>query len=141
MKGYETIGSLGDSPRDSLYTNVSLAPFADRIPLQFPRRMVDSSELSDNLRSMQNWGVSVPILNFSPFMPDYVKTRADGTEVYKSGGEVPPGHVIDTHGNVVNLDELNRQMWEAIVPRERSSPSSDYDYLSERSQSDGETRH
>jgi hypothetical protein len=71
---------------------------------------MDSFELSDRLRYLERWGVQVPHLNFSNNMPHYVETTEDGVEVYQPGGiRVPAGCVIDSHGNVVNLQSLEQQ--------------------------------
>ena len=74
-------------------------------------RMTSQSELSDKLRHLSKFEVDVSILNNSNFMPEYVETK-DGVEIYTHAGkqvEVQPGHVIDSHGNVVNMEGLNRQ--------------------------------
>ena len=75
-------------------------------------RMISRFELDDKLRNLGKWGLNVPILNNSNDMPTYRGTDR-GVEIYAMGGrriEVPVGHVIDSHGNVVNLSGLNQQM-------------------------------
>ena len=69
-------------------------------------------DLSDRLQRMKDFGVEVPMLRNSNLMPFYVETRSDGTEIYQLGGteiKVRAGQIIDSHGNVVDLERLQKQ--------------------------------
>lgn len=71
-------------------------------------RMICNIELSDKLRDLERTGVNVPFLMSSNYMPEYIKNEGD-VEVYQHEGrllKVKPSQVIDSHGNVVNLREL-----------------------------------
>jgi len=78
--------------------------------MNIPTRKISHSDLSDKLRQLEKAGVNVPMLTPSNYSVDYVRTRDDDdVEVYKHGGkfvEVHRGEVIDSHGNVINLNEL-----------------------------------
>ena len=80
--------------------------------MNFPTRQINNFELSDRLRQLERPGAEVPMLQNSNYTPTYVETRKDGAEVYRHGGrtvEVRAGEVIDSHGNVVNLQRLQAQ--------------------------------
>ncbi|GEM_PF-6338098 len=77
-------------------------------------RMIDNFELTEKLRNYERAGIQVPQLNSSVMMPVYHGTEKDGTEVYNYNLRLKPGQVIDTHGNVVDLAALDKQMREKM---------------------------
>ena len=75
-------------------------------------RRIESSELSDILRSLEATGVEIPTLYHCKSIPTYVRTEND-VEIYDLEGrriEVHPGEQIDSYGNVVNLRLLEAQV-------------------------------
>jgi len=78
--------------------------------IKLKERLMSHFDLSDELRALERLGVQVPVLNFSNNLPTYSETTPDGADIYEPGHiRVPRGHVIDSHGNVVNLQELREQ--------------------------------
>ena len=80
-------------------------------------RMIDDGTLRDKLRAYERWGVRVPILTSSEYLPVYVETKPDGTEVYQPGGNVKQGQVIDTSGNIINLAALDLELHKRMCKR------------------------
>ncbi|MBS3079838.1 hypothetical protein J4221_00030 [Candidatus Pacearchaeota archaeon] len=77
------------------------------------QRTIDDIELRDRLRNLESLGVEIPSMRYSINKPTYLRTTSDGLEIYLHGNEkviVGPGEVIDSHGNVVNLSALERQV-------------------------------
>lgn len=72
-------------------------------------RMINQHDLADKLRQYEKWGVEVPALKYSQFMPVHYTTESDGTEVYNCG-IVKQGQVIDDHGNIVDLSALDKEL-------------------------------
>ena len=83
-------------------------------------KYISSCYLSDELRDLKKWGVEVPILKMSIYKPNYVGIVSNGNEVYNHAGKiitVGAGEVIDGHGNVVNLRELEQKKIKLIVKK------------------------
>ena len=74
------------------------------------KRMIDDATLTDKLRTYVQWGIQVPLLTSSLYLPVYLGTKPDGTEVYQYFGEVKQGEVIDTSGNIINLAALDAEL-------------------------------
>ena len=89
----------------------------------YPLRFVNYFDLGDDLRKLEQQGISVPTLNSSNLMPTYSYTTEKDVEIYCLGGvelEVPKGSVIDSHGNVVDMSTLkNKQLINAFEPSQR----------------------
>ncbi len=86
--------------------------------MNYPTRKINDTEMSDRIKFLERQGIVTPILNFSNFIPTYVETRENGVEIYNHGGrivEVRAGEVIDSHGNVVNLERRETQAMEKIM--------------------------
>ncbi|MFT4303562.1 MAG: hypothetical protein ACMXYG_03285 [Candidatus Woesearchaeota archaeon] len=91
-------------------------------------RLIDHSELSDILLEIAASGVDVPRLNVSNYIPEYLRTKDDGTEVYRvkeKEVEVAEGYRIDTHCNVVNL-KLLREKQQLERLRKNQPPVKDH---------------
>jgi hypothetical protein len=68
-------------------------------------RRINRSELSDRLKAAARWGVDTPILHNSQTIPrEYTEA-----EPYTGSGEV-----IDSHGNVVDLEAIEKNKFKAI---------------------------
>ena len=118
-----------DDPFSPLYRLANPKEYmSNAIRISGPTRLMDRSELSDRLRALKRvrtlFGsdLTVPMLSFSNYIPEYVETTADGVEVYTGGKMVPPGWVIDTHGNIVNLRAIEEQL--LIIKLDTSEESS-----------------
>ena len=75
-------------------------------------RNISSFDLENELGRIEIFGGRVPVLSRSIFMPQYVETKSDGTEIYRLGSrtvEVRRCEFIDDHGNVVDLAALRSQ--------------------------------
>jgi hypothetical protein len=78
--------------------------------MSYPTREMSYFDLSRELQVLEKYGAEVPMRQFSNFKPTFVETR-EGVEVYRHEGrtlQVHAGEVIDSHGNVVNLNQLER---------------------------------
>jgi hypothetical protein len=82
-------------------------------PIYYSYRMINHFELSDKLRQLEKRGIIVPRLNMSEYMPIFSK-RDGENEVY-GNLIVKPGFVIDSHGNIVNLAALEKQLMEKPI--------------------------
>jgi hypothetical protein len=74
-----------------------------------PTRTICSADLIYRLSHCQRVGVAVPVLKVSECSPVYTGTTQSGDELYAHAGRilhVEPGNVIDPHGNVVSLKNL-----------------------------------
>lgn len=79
-------------------------------------KIMSHFDLCDRLRSLGRGGTNEPFLKSSEYMPVHVERRKDGVEVYIHDGrtvEVRAGEVIDSHGNVVNLERLEREAFKS----------------------------
>ncbi len=56
--------------------------------MNFPIRQICHFDLSRRLRQLEKYGAEVPILMNSNYMPEYVKTRDNGVEVYRHAGGI-----------------------------------------------------
>lgn len=77
------------------------------------QRQMNNFELSDRLKGIELRGINVPSLSCSHTKPDYVRTEED-IEIYRVGTkevQVKPGHIIDDHGNIVDLESLQRKAY------------------------------
>lgn len=76
-------------------------------------------ELQDRLRQLARWGIEVPTLISSAIIPKpYFDAAIPGQYDPKTGLVlVESGRVIDDHGNIVDLRELERKAFESIFTK------------------------
>jgi len=80
------------------------------------KEVISRFEMEDRVRRFRFMGIEVP-LDSSLFIPRLTGYRG-GLREYDYSKVILPGCVIDSHGNVVDFNDLERRASEALLKRD-----------------------